>query len=151
MAESNGKTPITSADLREALDGFYLGLKAYIDERETRLEARLDERGTRLDARLDEREARLEARLDEHEARLDARLDERDIRILEKTQEFVRDAQTEILRAFHAFERSREVRFARLKTEVKNLDAEANTRIDQMEKRLMAVEEKLILYPPRPQ
>ena len=66
-----------------------------------------------------------------------------------KTQEFVRDAQTEILRAFHAFESAREIRFARLKAEVSNLDQEANGRIDNIEKRLMAVEERLILGPPR--
>ena len=66
-----------------------------------------------------------------------------------ETQEFVRDAQTEILRAFHAFEKNREVRFARLKAEVSNLDHEANTRIDNIEQRLMAIEERLILGPPR--
>jgi hypothetical protein len=64
-------------------------------------------------------------------------------------QEIVRDAQTEILRAFHSFEKSRELRFARLKAEVSNLDLEANGRIDNIEKRLMAIEEKLILDPPR--
>ncbi len=39
-----------------------------------------------------------------------------------KTQEFVRDVQTEILRAFHTFEQSREVRFQRLKAGVSNLN-----------------------------
>ena len=65
-----------------------------------------------------------------------------------KTQEFVRDVQTEILRAFHTFEQSREVRFSRLKAEVSNLDQEASTRLKAVEQRLMAIEEKLILWPP---
>ena len=64
------------------------------------------------------------------------------------TQEFVRDTQTEILRAFHSFEQSREVRFTRLKAEVSNLDQEASTRLKAVESRLMAIEEKLILWPP---
>ena len=64
------------------------------------------------------------------------------------TQEFVRGAQTAILRGFHGFEQNREVRFSRLKAEVSNLDQEANSRIDNLDKRLVALEEKLILWPP---
>jgi hypothetical protein len=67
------------------------------------------------------------------------------------TQEFVRDAQSEILRGFHAFEQNRDLRFKRLKAEVSNLDQEANGRIDNIEHRLMAIEKKLLLDPPRPQ
>ena len=64
-------------------------------------------------------------------------------------QEFVRDAQTEILRAFHIFEQNRELRFARLKAEVSNLDQEASGRMANIEKRLLAIEERLILGPPK--
>ncbi len=67
------------------------------------------------------------------------------------TQEFVRGAQTEILRGFHGFEQNREIRFSRLKAEVANLDQEANGRIDNIDKRLVALEEKLILWPPKQQ
>ena len=63
----------------------------------------------------------------------------------------MREWKTEIIRAFLASAKRSEVRFSRLKTELKNLDLQANTRMDQMEKRLMAFEEKLILYPPRTQ
>ena len=71
--------------------------------------------------------------------------------ILAQTQEFVRDAQTEILRGFLNFEGSREIRFSHLKTKVANLDTEVSGQLANFEKRLMEIEAKLILYPPKHQ
>lgn len=71
--------------------------------------------------------------------------------IIAHTEEFVRGAQTEILRGFLNFEQGREIRFSRLKAEVANLDSEVNGRVNNIEKRLMEIETKLILYPPKHQ
>ena len=71
--------------------------------------------------------------------------------ILETTQEYVRDAQTEILRAFYTFESSREVRFQKLQTEVKGIDFATDSRIGNLEQRLMVIEERLLINRPRPQ
>ena len=73
------------------------------------------------------------------------------IATLEKTQEYVRDAQTEILRGFHAFAVSHEARIAKIQTDVKTIDSATDARIGALEQRLMQIESKLLLNPPRPQ
>lgn len=78
-------------------------------------------------------------------------LDQAIDRLTASMQEFVRDSQTEILRAFHSFEQNRELRFSRLKADVTNLDQEASGRMLNIEKRLMVIEERLLLNPPRHQ
>ena len=85
--------------------------------------------------------AELEARMD---AKLDAKLGTFKHEILEKVQEMVRDAQTEILRGFQVFAKANEIRMRRLETS----DAGLNERVANVEARLLQVEEKLILRPP---
>ena len=69
--------------------------------------------------------------------------------ILATTQEFVRDARTEILRGFHAFAVSQDARLAKIQADLKTVDAATDTRIHVLEQRLMAIEAKLLLNPPR--
>ena len=99
--------------------------------------------------------AELRAQLEGLETRLETRLlaaiGPAKTEILKTTQKYVRDAQTEILRAFHTFESSREVRFQKLQTEVKGIDFATDSRIGNLEQRLMAIEKNLLLNPPRPQ
>jgi hypothetical protein len=68
--------------------------------------------------------------------------------ILEKTQEQVRDAQTELLRGFEVFLKSQNVQFRKLKADQSNLDAATDLRIRAMEDRLWQIEKRL--GPPAP-
>jgi exonuclease VII large subunit len=123
MAEGNGNQPVTRNELKEELRA---------------LEQRLEER---FDGRVDS----LEERMMRTFAQLIAQTK---TEILEKTQEQVRDAQTELLRGFEAFAKSQNVQFRKLKADLSNLDAATDLRIRAMEDRLWQIEKRL--GPPTP-
>lgn len=70
--------------------------------------------------------------------------------ILEKTQEQVRDAQTELLCGFEVFLKSQNVQFRKLKADQSNLDAATDLRLKAMEDRLWQIEKRLGPPPPPP-
>jgi len=79
------------------------------------------------------------------------RMQEQERRILERTQEMVRDAQTEILRGFDVYAKISEARLRRLESGFQTLstgDAVTNERLTGLESRLLEVEKKLMLRPP---
>lgn len=76
---------------------------------EGRLKGHIDALGSQLSSGIDAVEKRLMASMDERFAAFETR-------ILEKTQEMVRDAQTEILRGFLPFQESFNVRFRKLES-----------------------------------
>jgi exonuclease VII large subunit len=125
VAESNGNQPVTRNELKEELRA---------------LEQRLEER---FDGRLDS----LEERMMRTFAQL---IVQTKTEILEKTQEQVRDAQTELLRGFEAFLKGRDVQFRKLKADQSNLDAATDLRIRAMEDRLWQIEKRLGPPPPPP-
>ncbi|MGH9666948.1 MAG: hypothetical protein ACRD9L_21195 [Bryobacteraceae bacterium] len=72
-------------------------------------------------------------------------------RILDRTQEFVRDAQTEILRGFERYVAGADIQFRRLKADFGNLDTATEKRIEIVEKRLTEIEKRLVIGgDPRP-
>lgn len=87
-----------------------------------------------------ELKAELKAELTGMEDRLLRTIADSQAVILEKTQEFVRDNQTEILRAIHAFATSIDQRNRRLIAS----DASHEERILTLEQRLTAVELKIL-------
>ena len=71
--------------------------------------------------------------------------------LLERVQEMIRDAQTEILRGFEGYAKASEARLRRLETSYVTLhadDAAMNERLANVESRLLEVEKKLTLRPP---
>jgi exonuclease VII large subunit len=118
MAESNGHQPVTRNELKEELRA---------------LEQRLEER---LNGRLDSLEERMIRTFTSLIAKTKTE-------ILEKTQEQVRDAQTELLRGFEAFIKGRDVQFRKLRADFSNLDAATDLRIKAVEDRLWQIEKRL--------
>jgi exonuclease VII large subunit len=114
MAESNGNQPVTRNELKEELRAL-----------EQRFDARLDS--------LEERMIRTFTSL----------IAKTKTEILEKTQEQVRDAQTELLRGFEAFIKGRDVQFRKLRADFSNLDAATDLRIKAVEDRLWQIEKRL--------
>ena len=71
--------------------------------------------------------------------------------LLERVQEMIRDAQTEILRGFEGYAKASEARLRRLENSYVTLhadDAAMNERLANVESRLLEVEKKLTLRPP---
>jgi hypothetical protein len=68
--------------------------------------------------------------------------------ILETAHEFVRDAQTEILRGFHTYQQSADLRIRTVEAKMGNVDAGLSQRVDNVERRLWEIERKLLLNPP---
>jgi flagellar biosynthesis/type III secretory pathway protein FliH len=121
MAESNGNQPVTRNELKEELRAL-----------EERFDARLDS--------LEERMIRTFTSL----------IAKTKTEILEKTQEQVRDAQTELLRGFEAFIKGRDVQFRKLRADFSNLDAATDLRLKAVEDRLWQIEKRLGPPPPPP-
>ena len=69
--------------------------------------------------------------------------------ILEKTQEFVRDSQTELLRGFDAFSTAFHVRLRKLQADVSNIDAAADQRLTLIERRMFEIEKRWQIPPPQ--
>jgi hypothetical protein len=68
--------------------------------------------------------------------------------ILEKTQEFVRDAQTELLRGFDAFSTAFHIRVRKLQADVSNIDAASDQRLTLIERRMLEIEKRWQIPPP---
>jgi hypothetical protein len=68
--------------------------------------------------------------------------------LLEKTQEFVRDAQTELLRGFDAFSTAFHVRVRKLQADVSNIDAATDQRLTLIERRMFEIEKRWQIPPP---
>jgi hypothetical protein len=78
-------------------------------------------------------------------------LDEVKVMIAEagdRTQEAIRDAQTEILKAFLPAQESNTIRFRKYETTLANTDAAITERMAVLERRLWEIEKKLLLHPP---
>jgi hypothetical protein len=68
--------------------------------------------------------------------------------ILEKTQEFVRDSQTELLRGFDAFSTAFHVRLRKLQADVSNIDAATDQRLTLIEHGMFEIEKRWQIPPP---
>src|SRR5258706_16013667 len=68
--------------------------------------------------------------------------------ILKKTQEFVRDSQTELLRGFDAFSTAFHVRVRKLQADVSNIDAAADQHLTLIERRMFEIEKRWQIPPP---
>ena len=66
----------------------------------------------------------------------------------ERMAELIRDAQTEILKAFFPFQESFSVRFRKLEADSSNTDAAMSQRMHVIESRLQEIEKKLLMNPP---
>jgi hypothetical protein len=69
--------------------------------------------------------------------------------ILEKTQEFVRDSQTELLRGFDAFSTGFHIRLRKLQADVSNIDSATDQRLTLMERRMFEIEKRWQIPPPQ--
>lgn len=68
--------------------------------------------------------------------------------IFDIVQEQVRDAQTEILKAFLPYQESSNIRLQVIEAKITNTDVALTTRMRIMEARLQQIEKKLLLDPP---
>ena len=62
--------------------------------------------------------------------------------------EAVRDAQTEVLRAFERYVGAEQIKFRRLQADLSNVDASTDKRLEIVERRLFEIEKKLLMKPP---
>lgn len=69
--------------------------------------------------------------------------------ILKKTQEFVRDSQTELLRGFNAFSTGFHIRLRKLQADVSNIDAATDQRLTLIERRVFEIEKRRQIPPPQ--
>ena len=67
---------------------------------------------------------------------------------MERITELVRDAQTEILKAFFPFQESVNVRFRKLEVDSTNTNLALSERMNFLERRLQEIEKKLLMHPP---
>lgn len=68
--------------------------------------------------------------------------------ILDGVAELVRDSQTEILKAFFAFQESTGLRFRKLEADSSNLNTVLSQRMSVLERRLQEIERRLLMNPP---
>jgi hypothetical protein len=68
--------------------------------------------------------------------------------ILNTVQEYVRDVQTEILRAFLPYQEGQTIRLRAMEARVSNVDTTITERMAVVERRLAEIEKKLLLNPP---
>jgi hypothetical protein len=68
--------------------------------------------------------------------------------ILDAIQEYVRDAQTEILKAFLPYQEGQNIRLRAMEAKVSNVDTGITERMAVLERRLAEIEKKLLLNPP---
>jgi exonuclease VII large subunit len=129
MPAKNGSHAVTRDELRSEL---------------AELEARLE---ARIETRIDDRFRAFEDRITRTIVKL---LAQTQTDILDKTQEYVRDAQTELLRGFEMFLKGQSVQFRKLKADVSNLDAATDLRIQAVEQRIFEIEKRLGPPPPLP-
>lgn len=66
-------------------------------------------------------------------------------RILERTQEMVRDSQTEVLRGFDRYQTGIQIRLRTLEADASNLKTSNELRLANLEERITALEMRLML------
>ncbi len=93
-------------------------------------------------------EEKLERRLQEQKDELVAMIRETAAKQTESMHEFVRDAQTELLRGFQAFATGYDTRLLKLNAEVSILDTATERRLVALERRLLEIEMRLPHLPP---
>ena len=151
--------PLTRADLVELLSALSNDLKANLAElhgefrtdlADLRGEFKADLAGLRDEFKADLAELRTEfkAGLAELRTEFKADLAEQRREILETTQEQVRDAQTEILKAFLPFREEHDIKFRAFEVRLPNTEAELRARMDVLSRRLGEIEERLRMNPP---
>jgi hypothetical protein len=131
MPTSHGDLPATRADVH-ALD--------------VKVEGRLQELESKIDGRFADMDRRF-AELKEEIIRAIARSQ---TEILERTQEMVRDAQTELLRGFNAFADGQNTRIRKLQADLSNVDTSTDLRLVVLERRLLEIEPRLLPITPPP-
>jgi hypothetical protein len=92
----------------------------------------------KLEANFDQKLAGMDAKL---EANFDRNLGEMEARLVEQ----IRDSQTEILRGFEKFQTANTVRMRKLEADQSNLDSSSSIRLNNLEERVLVIEEKLLL------
>jgi len=106
---------------------------------------------TRADGRA--LEVKLEGRLQTLEDKMDAiirTIAQSQAETLERTQEMVRDAQTELLRGFGAFADGQNTRIRKQQADLSNVDASTDLRLVVLERRMLEIEPRLPPIPPPP-
>lgn len=82
-----------------------------------------------------------EAKLD---AKLEAKLTEKLGALKDELLEAIRDAQSEVLRGFHAFQTGWDLRLRKLEADHSNLDTATVGRLNNLEQRVFDIERKLM-------
>jgi exonuclease VII large subunit len=106
-----------------------------------------------LEVKLEGRLQRLEDKMDRLEDKMDAiirAIAQSQAETLERTQEMVRDAQTELLRGFSAFADGQNTRIRKQQADLSNVDASTDLRLVVLERRLLEIEPRLPPIPPAP-
>lgn len=65
--------------------------------------------------------------------------------ILDRTQEMVRDAQTEVLRGFERYQANIQIRLRTLEADTSNIKTSQDLRLANLEERITAIEMRLML------
>jgi predicted nucleic acid-binding Zn-ribbon protein len=94
-----------------------------------------------LEGRFDIKIAGLDTKIDG----LDTKIDGLETKLKDDMAELVRDAQTEILRGFVAFQNSNGPRMRKMEADLSNIDAATSQRLEVLEQRMLEVEKKLIM------
>lgn len=132
MPEANGDHPATRADVRAL---------------EAKMEGRLQKSEERMEGRIRESEQRIEtviqAALAQIKADFTAGLAQMKTELIESTQEFVRDSQTELLRGFEAFGGGFDIRMRKVQSDITNVDAGTDRRLLILERRMVEIEKRL--------
>jgi hypothetical protein len=129
MPNAHGDLPATHADVHA-------------------LEQKIEGRLQRLEEKMDGRFVDVDRRFGEMEGRVILALKQSQLEILERTQEMVRDAQTELLRGFASFAESQQIRMSKMTADISNIDASTNLRMIVLERRLLEIEKRLHIPPP---
>jgi len=140
MPDSNGSQPATRADVR--------ALEEKMERRLQELDEKIDRRFVEYDEKMDQRFAQYDEKMDQRFAKYDEKMDRRFAEAMERTQEFVRDIQTELLRGFQAYAGSFDTRFSKLQADVSILDTATERRLVILERRMLEIEKRLPPVPP---
>ena len=144
MPEANGNNqPATRADVR--------ALEAKMEGRLQRVEEKMDQRFAESKQEMDRRFTESKQEIDRRFAESNQEMDRRFTELTERLQEFVRDAQTELLRGFEAFAGGFDTRMRKVQADLSNVDASTDRRIVLLERRMIEIEKRLeIPFPPPP-
>src|SRR5271170_1879057 len=108
------------------------------------LEGRFDTKIAGLDTKI----AGLDTKINGLDAKingLDVKIDGAQTKLKEDLGEMVRDAQTEILRGFVAFQNSNVPRMRKMEADLSNINASTSQRLEVLGQRMLEVEKKLII------